>query len=158
MDSKHTVPKLTSQLLVKAYDINLSTGYFKSDGVDRQQLPTNLHKCVGESQFATVKRSTLDTLDAYDTTSAAFVFKFMDVNYFTCLDDIANSIDDLFALEDLYVSATSSATRADKPKKQAPQQQMTVVSDPARPHAGRGCGAGQRPPATAPIEAVVAIP
>jgi hypothetical protein len=36
----------------------------------------------------------------------------MVVNYFTCLDDIANSIDDLFSLEDLYVSATGDS---DKP-------------------------------------------
>jgi hypothetical protein len=158
LDSKHTAPKLTSQVLAKSYGVNLSSGYFKSDGVDRQQLPTDLHKCVGESQLATVKRSTLDALDAYDTASAAFVGKFMAVNYFTCLDDIANAIDDLFALEDLYVSATSSANRAANPKKQAPQQQMTVVAAPARPHAGRGGGAGQRPPTTAPIEAVVALP
>jgi hypothetical protein len=41
LDSKHTVPKLTAQLLAKAYDVNLSTGYFKSDGVDRQQVPTD---------------------------------------------------------------------------------------------------------------------
>ncbi len=133
-------------------------GYFKSDGVDRQQLPTDLHKCVGESQLATVKRGKLDALDAYDTASAAFVGKFMDVNYFTCLDDIVNAIDDLVALEDLYVSSTSRATRAGNPKKQAPQQQMPVFTDPERPHAGRGGGAGQRPPATAPIAAVVALP
>jgi len=82
----------------------------------------------------------------------------MVVNYFTCLDDITNAIDDLFALEDLYVSATSRDDRAAKPKKQAPQQQMDVVTAPARPHAGRGSGAGQRPPATTPIEAVVALP
>ncbi len=44
LDSKHTVPKLTAQLLTKAYGVNLSTGYFKSDGVDFQQLPTDLHK------------------------------------------------------------------------------------------------------------------
>jgi hypothetical protein len=78
LDSKHTAPKLTAQLLVKAYGVNLSTGYFKSDGVDHQQLPTDLHKCVGRS-----KLSKLDALDAYDTASAAFVGKFMVVNYFT---------------------------------------------------------------------------
>jgi hypothetical protein len=112
LDSKHTVPKITTQLLAKDYDVNLSTGYFKSDGVDRQQLPTDLHKCVGESQLATVKRSKLDDLDAYDTASAAFVGKFMVVNYFTCLDDIANAIDDLFTLEDLYVSATGDSDKS----------------------------------------------
>jgi hypothetical protein len=154
----HSETKLTAQFLAKVYGVNLSTGYFKSDGVDRQQLPSDLHKCVGESQLAIVKCSKLNALDAYDTTSAAFVGKFMAVNYFTCLDDIANAIDDLFSLEDLYVSATSSATRDAKPKKQAPHQQMTVVAAPARPHAGRGGGAGQRPPATAPIAAVVALP
>ncbi len=154
----HSAPKLTAQLLAKAYVVNLSTGYFKSDGVDHQQLPTDLHKCVGESQLTTVKRSKLDALDAYDTASAAFVGKFMVVNYFTWFDDIANVIDDLFTLEDLYVSATSSDIRAAKPKKQAPQQQMSVVAAAARPHAGRGGGAGQRPPATAPIVAVVALP
>jgi hypothetical protein len=79
-------------------------------------------------------------------------------NYFTCLDDIANAIDDLFALEDLYVSATSSGTRADKPKKQEPHQQMDVITAPTRPHAGREGGVGQRPPSTAPIAAVVALP
>jgi hypothetical protein len=158
LDTKHTVPKLTDQLLSKTYDVNLSTGYFKSDEVDHQQLPTDRHKCVGESQLATVKRSKLDVLDSYDTASAAFVGKFMVVNYFTCLDDFANAIDDLFVLDDLYVSATSSATRAAKPKKQAPQQQMAVVVAPARPHAGSGGGAGQSPPATAPIAAVVALP
>jgi hypothetical protein len=158
LDSKHSVTKLTAQLLAKDYDVNLSTGYFKSDGVDHQQLPTDLHKCVGESQLTTVKCSKLDTLDTYDTESVVFIGKFMTVNYFTCLDDIANAIDDLFDLEDLYVSATSSATRAAKSKKQAPQQQMTVVTAPARPHAGRGGGAGQRPPATTPIEAVVDLP
>jgi hypothetical protein len=36
----------------------------------------------------------------------------MVVNYFTCLDDITNAIDDLFALEDLYVSTTGDS---DKP-------------------------------------------
>ena len=51
-------------------------------------------------------------LDPYDTASTTFVDKFMAVNYFTCLDDIANAIDDLFALEDLYVSATGDS---DKP-------------------------------------------
>ncbi len=112
MDS-HSVPKLTAQVLAKDYDVNLSTGYVKSDGVDRQQLPTDLHKCVGESQLTTVKRSKLDALDAHDTASTAFVGKFMGVNYFTSLDDITNAIDDLFALEDLYVSATSSATIID---------------------------------------------
>ncbi len=110
MDSKHTEPKLTNQLLVKTYGVNLSTGYFKSDGVDHKQLPTDLHKCVGESQVATVKCSNLDALNAYDTASSTFVGKFiMVVNYFTCLDDIANAIDDLFALEDLYVSATGDS-------------------------------------------------
>jgi hypothetical protein len=158
LDSKHSVSKFTSQLLAKDYGVNLSTGYFKSDGVDRQQLPTDLHKCVGESQIATVKCSKLDALDTYDTESAAFIGKFMVVNYFTCLDDIANTIDDLFTLEDLYASATSSATRAAKTKKQEPQQKMTVVTVPARPHAGSGGGAGQRPPTTDPIEAVVALP
>jgi hypothetical protein len=82
----------------------------------------------------------------------------MVVNYFTCVDDIANAIDDLFTLEDLYVSATSSVTRTDKPKKQASQQQMTVVDAPVCPHAGRGGGEGQRPHATVPIVAVVALP
>jgi hypothetical protein len=36
----------------------------------------------------------------------------MDVSYFTCLDDIANAIDDLIALEDIYISATGDS---DKP-------------------------------------------
>ena len=36
----------------------------------------------------------------------------MDVSYFTCLDDIGNTIDDLIALEDIYVSATGDS---DKP-------------------------------------------
>jgi hypothetical protein len=36
----------------------------------------------------------------------------MDVSYFTCLDVIANAIDDLIALEDIYVSATDDS---DKP-------------------------------------------
>jgi hypothetical protein len=70
LDSKHTAPKLTTQHSAKPYGVNLSTGYFKSDGVDRQQLPTDLHTCVGESQLATVKRSKLDALDAYDTAFA----------------------------------------------------------------------------------------
>jgi hypothetical protein len=83
LNSKHTETKLTAQLLVKVYGVNLSTGYLKSDGVDYQQLPTDLHKCVGESQLATVKLSKLDALDAYDTASTAFVGKFMVVNYFT---------------------------------------------------------------------------
>ena len=169
-----------------------------------------------KSSLATVKRSKLVVLDAFDTASAAFVGKFMDVSYFTCLDDIANAIDDLIALEDIYVSATGdsdkptvepvalkpsvdeiydnkkrqvnsfgqtsgytrdyeqlvpkpvaatttewhegSATRAAKTKNQAPQQQMAVVAAHARPHAGCGRGAGQRPPATAFIAAVVAFP
>jgi hypothetical protein len=51
-----------------------------------------------------------------------------------------------------------SATRATKPKIQAPQQQMAVVAAHARPHAGCGRGAGQRPIATALIAAVVALP
>ena len=59
LDSKHTAPKLTTQHSAKPYGVNLSTGYFKSDGVDHQQLPTDLHKCVGESHLATVKRSKL---------------------------------------------------------------------------------------------------
>jgi hypothetical protein len=216
LDSKHTAPKLTAQLLAKAYDVNLSTESFKSDGCDRQRLPTDLDKCVGESPLATLKRTKLDAIDVYDTVSAAFVGKFMDVNYFTCLDDIANAIDDLIALEDLYVPATGdsdkptvepvafepsddgiydnykrqvnsfgetsgckrdsghlvpksvastktdwregSVPRAAKPRKQAPQQQMAVVAAPASPHAGCGSGAGHRPPATAPIAAVVALP
>ena len=54
-----------------------------------------------KSSLATVKRSKLVVLDAFDTASAAFVGKFMDVSYFTCLDDIANAIDDLIALEDI---------------------------------------------------------
>jgi hypothetical protein len=169
-----------------------------------------------KSPVATVKRSKLDFLDGFDTASAAFVDKFMDVSYFTCLDDIANAIDDLIALVDIYVSATGdsdkptvepvalkpsvdriydnnklqvncfgetsgykrdseqlvtkpvaatttewsegSATRAAKPKKKAPQQQIAVVVAHVRPHAGRGSGAGQRPPATALIGAVVALP
>ncbi len=134
-----------------------------------------------KSPLATVKRSKLDVLDAFDTASAAFVGKFMHVSYFTCLDDIANAIDDLIALVDIYVSATGykrdseqlvtksvdatttewsegSATRAAKPKKKAPQQQIAVVAAHARPHAGRGSGAGQRPPATVLIGAVVALP
>ena len=169
-----------------------------------------------KSSLATVKRSKLVVLDAFDTASAAFVGKFMDVSYFTCLDDIANAIDDLIALEDIYVSATGdsdkptvepvalkpsvdeiydnkkrqvnsfgqtsgytrdyeqlvpkpvaatttewhegSATRVAKTKNQAPQQQMAVVAAHARPHAGRGRGARQRPPATAFIAAVVAFP
>jgi hypothetical protein len=117
LDSKHTASKLTAQLLTKAYAVNLSTGYFKSDGVDHQQLPTDLHKCVGESQLATVKRSKLDALDVYDTASAAFVGKFMVVNYFTCLDDITNAIDDLFALEDLYVGSPRENRGEDFEKK-----------------------------------------
>jgi hypothetical protein len=112
LDSKHTASKLTTQLLAKAQGVNLSTGSFKSDGCDRQRLPTDLDKCVGESPLDTVKRSKLDAIDAYDTASSAFVGKFMDVNYFTCLDDIANAIDDLIDLEDLYVSATGDS---DKP-------------------------------------------
>jgi hypothetical protein len=36
----------------------------------------------------------------------------MDVSYFTCLDDIANAIDDLIAHDDIYVSATGDS---DKP-------------------------------------------
>ena len=175
------------------------------------------HPQPGEkSSLDTVNRSKLVVLDAFDTASAAFVGKFMDVCYFTCLDDIANAIDDLIALEDLYVSATGdsdkptvepvafepsddgiydnykrqvnafgetsgynrdsgqlipkpvaatkthwregSAARAAKPKKQVSQQQMTVVVAPARPHAGRGSGTGQHPPATSPIAAVVALP
>jgi hypothetical protein len=166
--------------------------------------------------LADVKRSKLDVLDAFDTASTAFVDKFMDVSYFTCLDVIANDIDDLIALEDIYVSATGdsdkptvepvalkpsvdeiydinkrqvnsfgetigykrdseqlvpkpvaatttewregSATRSAKPKIQAPQQQMAVVAAHARPHAGCGRGAGQRPPATALIAADVALP
>jgi hypothetical protein len=111
LDSKHTAAKLTTQLLAKAYGVNLSTGAFKSDGCDRQRLPTDLDKCVGESPLATVKRTKLDAIDVYDTASAAFVDKFMDVNYFICLDDIANAIDDLITLEDLYVLATGDSDR-----------------------------------------------
>ena len=51
-----------------------------------------------------------------------------------------------------------SATRVAKTKNQAPQQQMAVVAAHARPHAGRGRGARQRPLATAFIAAVVAFP
>jgi hypothetical protein len=40
LDSKHTAPKLTDQLLAKTYGVNLSTGYFKSDGVRRSRSPT----------------------------------------------------------------------------------------------------------------------
>ncbi len=169
-----------------------------------------------KSPLATVNRSKLDVLDVFDTASAAFVGKFMDVSDFTCLDDIANAVDDLITLEDIYVSATGdsdkptvepvvlkpsvdeiydikkrqvnsfgetsgykrdyeqlvpmpvtatttewcegSATRAAKTKNQATHQKMTVVAAHARPHAGRGRGAGQRPPATALIAAVVALP
>jgi hypothetical protein len=50
-----------------------------------------------------------------------------------------------------------SAARAAKPKKQAPQQQMTAALAPARPQSGRGNG-GHRPPATVPVAAVAAIP
>ena len=51
-----------------------------------------------------------------------------------------------------------SAVRVAKTKKYVLQQQMDVVSPPARPQgAGRGNG-GHRPPATAPVAAVVAIP
>ena len=32
MDSKHTASKISAQLVVKAYDDNLSTGSFKSGG------------------------------------------------------------------------------------------------------------------------------
>ena len=39
MDSKHTEPKISAQLLTKAYGDNLSTGSFKSGGGDRHQLP-----------------------------------------------------------------------------------------------------------------------
>ncbi len=65
-----------------------------------------------KSPLATVKFSKLDVLDAFDTTSAAFVGKFMHVSYFTCLDDIANAIDDLITLVDIYVSTTGDS---DKP-------------------------------------------
>ena len=65
-----------------------------------------------KSPLATVKRSKLDVLDAFDTASTAFVGKFMDVSYFTGLDVIANAIDDLIALEDIYVPATGDS---DKP-------------------------------------------
>lgn len=65
-----------------------------------------------KSPLATVKRSKLVVLDAFDTASAAFAGKFMDVTYFTCLDAIANAIDDLIALDDIYVSATGDS---DKP-------------------------------------------
>jgi hypothetical protein len=57
-----------------------------------------------KSPLATVKRSKLDVLDAFDTASTAFVGKFMDVSYFTCLDVIANAIDDLIALEDMQIT------------------------------------------------------
>ena len=57
-----------------------------------------------KSPLATVKRSKIDVLDAFDTTSTAFVGKFMHVSYFTCLDDIANAIDDLIALEDMQIT------------------------------------------------------
>jgi hypothetical protein len=67
---------------------------------------------VEKSPLATVKRSKLDVLDAFDTASSVFVGKFMDVSYFTCLDDIANAIDDLITLVDIYVSATGDS---DKP-------------------------------------------
>jgi hypothetical protein len=111
----------------------------------------------------------------------------MVVNYFTYLDGIAIVIDDLFTLEDLCVSATGdsdkptvepvafelvpksvaatkthwregNAVTVPKPEKEAPPQQMTVVVVPEHPHTGRGSGAGQSPPATVPIEAVVALP
>jgi len=39
MDSKHTAPKISAQLLAKAYGDNLSTGSVKSGGGDRHQLP-----------------------------------------------------------------------------------------------------------------------
>ena len=58
-----------------------------------------------KSPLATVKRSKLDVLDAFNTASTAFVGKFMDVSYFTCLDVIANAIDDLIALEDMQITA-----------------------------------------------------
>ena len=112
LDSKHTAPKFTTQLLTKDQFLNVSTRSSKSDGDDRQLIPTNLDKCVGESPLATVKRSKLDVLDAFDTTSVAFVGKFMDVSYFTCLDDIGNVTDDLISLEDIYVSVTGDS---DKP-------------------------------------------
>jgi hypothetical protein len=80
LDSKHTAPKFTTQLLTKDQFLNLSTGSSKSDGDDRQLIPTNLDKCVGESPLATVKHSKLDILDAFDTTSVDFVGKFMDVS------------------------------------------------------------------------------
>ncbi len=51
-----------------------------------------------------------------------------------------------------------SATRAAKPKKQAPQQQMAAAAAPSRPSAGRGSGGGPRPPASAPSVAVAVLP
>jgi hypothetical protein len=65
---------------------------------------------VEKSPLVSVNRSKLDVLDAFDTASAVFVGKFMDVSYFTCLDVIVNAIDDLIVLVDIYVSATVTPT------------------------------------------------
>jgi hypothetical protein len=50
-----------------------------------------------------------------------------------------------------------SAARADKPKKQLPQQQMAAAPAPVRPQGGHGNG-GYHPPATVPVAAIVTIP
>ena len=50
---------------------------------------------------------------------------------------------------------TGNDVRSAKPKKQAPQQQMAPAVAHARPAMGRG---GGRPPATAPVAAVAALP
>ena len=127
-----------------------------------------------KSSLAIVKRSTLVVLDAFDTASAAFVGKFLKPSVDEIYDNKKRQVNsfgqtsgykrDYEQLVPKPVAATTtewhegSATRAVKTKNQASQQQMTVVAAHARPHAARGRGAGQRPPATAVIAAVVAFP
>jgi hypothetical protein len=90
----------------------LSSIFFLSLACESQPLINECVQPAEKSPLATVKLSKLDVLDTFDTSSTAFVGKFMDVSYFTCLDVIANAIDDLIALEDIYVSATGDS---DKP-------------------------------------------
>jgi hypothetical protein len=86
LDSKHTVPKLTAQLLNKSYGATSPPGTSSpTESIANSYQLTPSYKCVGESQLTTVKLSKLDTLDTYDTASTAFIGKVMVVNYFVVL-------------------------------------------------------------------------
>ena len=65
------------------------------------------------------------------------------------------SWDHWLAASNPNASELGSAAKADKPKKQAPQQQMVPGAAHARPALRSG---GGRPPATAPVAAVALVP